>query len=256
MKIKNLKFIKKMSDKQKPNFVDIHNKEEEVIKETVVPRHKDFEMGNSELVDSNTETSWTTSKHNPNSPNYIPPSPAAGVSDFYDSEYDNPELQKPKMTGEKLKELMSFNQADFLPDHELQGLLPKSSAVKVTEMIINENKKEVGSRKNEGKLDYTLMDLESFKPMIEVLDFGAKKYARDNWKLGGSKFTLLQITSSLMRHLVAFLSGQDNDDESGLSHIGHMQCNLMFLGYWMQQHQKAKKNKKGSQFDDRFKSKS
>ena len=142
-----------------------------------------------------------------------------------------------------------------------------------------------GLRYNTGKRDYTLMDMSAFDSMIDVLEYGAHKYSvfednlgnkvkgsqvsastvttygwktissgRDNWKLGGSNMTLLKLLSSLMRHLVAFMSGQDNDDESKLPHIGHMMCNLMFIGYHWNNHKKNKKAKKGTNFDDRFKS--
>ena len=32
-----------------------------------------------------------------------------------------------------------------------------------------------------------------------------------------------------MRHLIAWSNGEDNDKESGLSHLGHAACNIMFL---------------------------
>jgi hypothetical protein len=100
-------------------------------------------------------------------------------------------------------------------------------------------------RFNEGKRQWALVDFRSLEPMVEVLEFGAKKYSPDNWKKG---LPVRSIIESLLRHTFAFLRGQDKDPESGLSHIGHMMCNLMFLSYVMM-------NKK-EKFDDRSKEKS
>lgn len=61
-----------------------------------------------------------------------------------------------------------------------------------------------------------------------VLTFGAKKYARGNWK----KMTeedRERIKDSLMRHIYAYLSGETYDPETLESHLYHAACNLMFL---------------------------
>ena len=100
--------------------------------------------------------------------------------------------------------------------------------------------KEKGERQNEGKLRWSLVPHSALEPMVEVLEFGAKKYDDNNWQKG---LPIREICESLQRHLYAFMEGEDNDPESGLSHIGHMQCNLMSLA-WM------KENK--PEFDDRY----
>jgi len=100
--------------------------------------------------------------------------------------------------------------------------------------------KKQAERYNQGKPQWHLVDFPSLEPMVRVLEYGAKKYAPDNWKKG---LPVKEICDSLLRHTFAFLDGQDNDEESGLPHIGHMQCNLLFLAYVM-------KNKSES-FDDR-----
>ena len=64
--------------------------------------------------------------------------------------------------------------------------------------------------------------------MVEVLEFGATKYGAFNWQRGLDK---REICESALRHMFAYLSGEKLDQESGLSHIGHMQCNLLFLAY-------------------------
>jgi hypothetical protein len=60
----------------------------------------------------------------------------------------------------------------------------------------------------------------------QVLTFGAKKYAAHNWRKGieGSR-----LFAALQRHLMAWNDGEDMDPETGLSHLLHASCCLMFL---------------------------
>lgn len=90
------------------------------------------------------------------------------------------------------------------------------------------NNKEVADRYNQDKIRWSLVDYEALKPMVEVLAFGAKKYSDDNWKKG---LKTKEVCESLMRHLTAYLSGQDNDSESDLPEVGHILCNAMFLSH-------------------------
>jgi len=88
-----------------------------------------------------------------------------------------------------------------------------------------------GLRFNQGKRKWSLVDYKSLEPMIEVLEFGAKKYSPDNWKKGLDKKEILE---SMMRHLAALMDGQSNDPETELSHMGHIMCNAMFYSYFEQ----------------------
>ncbi len=100
---------------------------------------------------------------------------------------------------------------------------------------------EKGLRYNNDKPRWSLVPQSSLIPMVRVLEFGAKKYDAHNWKKG---LSITEICESLKRHLDAFMEGEDNDPESGLSHIGHIQCNAMFLS-WMMEHRQD--------LDDRYK---
>lgn len=77
------------------------------------------------------------------------------------------------------------------------------------------------------------MDLLSSKWLFgvaQVLTFGKKKYAAHNWRLGIESSRLL---SALQRHLLAWNDGEDLDPETGLSHLYHASCCLMFLSELM-----------------------
>jgi hypothetical protein len=83
-------------------------------------------------------------------------------------------------------------------------------------------------RYNQGKLSWSMVDFDSLEGLVRVLEYGAKKYSKDNWKKG---MPVTQVSESLMRHLFAFLKGEDIDPESGCRHISHVMCNTMFLEY-------------------------
>ena len=83
-------------------------------------------------------------------------------------------------------------------------------------------------RFNTNKRKWSLVDFKSIEPMVEVLEFGAKKYTPDNWKKGFPKEELLE---SIQRHVAALIDGEENDSDSGLPHIAHIQCNCMFYNY-------------------------
>lgn len=84
---------------------------------------------------------------------------------------------------------------------------------------------------DEGKTDWSLMPFEVIEDINKVLEFGAKKY--DGWNFAkGSGMKYSRILNSLLRHTFAYIRGEDNDPESGLSHLAHMGCNVVFLLYY------------------------
>lgn len=81
------------------------------------------------------------------------------------------------------------------------------------------------------KHDQEKIPLELLSPVAlnmigEVMAFGAKKYAAHNWRKG---MAWSRLIGAALRHLFAYLGGEDKDPESGLSHIAHAGCCVMFL---------------------------
>lgn len=95
--------------------------------------------------------------------------------------------------------------------------------------------KAYGLRYNDGKLKWSYVDWKSLEPMVRVLMFGAQKYEPFNWQKGLNKTEILE---SMMRHLAALIDGEMNDPESGLPHMGHIQCNAMFYQYMVNKKEK------------------
>ncbi len=73
------------------------------------------------------------------------------------------------------------------------------------------------------------------------LCFGKEKYDEDNWREG---FEWRRLIGAARRHLTLFSAGEDRDPESGLPHLDHLMCTVMFLS----EHQK-----RGLGQDDRVK---
>jgi hypothetical protein len=62
--------------------------------------------------------------------------------------------------------------------------------------------------------------------VMKVLEFGAKKYAKDSWRTVPNAID--RYYSAAWRHLER-MGGLLKDDESGLPHEYHLLCNLLFL---------------------------
>jgi hypothetical protein len=88
-------------------------------------------------------------------------------------------------------------------------------------------------RYNNGKPDYSLIPLAAMKEAAHVLEYGATKYAVDNWM----KPTNWRVSyACLMRHMSAWQSGEDLDPESQRNHLGHAMCNILQLLYMLENH--------------------
>jgi hypothetical protein len=71
-----------------------------------------------------------------------------------------------------------------------------------------------------------LLDYYALEETSKVMVYGAKKYALHNWRKG-LKFS--RLYNAALRHIFAFIDGEDFDPESTLPHIAHAMCCLMFL---------------------------
>ena len=62
--------------------------------------------------------------------------------------------------------------------------------------------------------------------LARLFAFGTKKYAERNWEKG---MPWSKVIAPLQRHLWKWMAGEDNDDETGLSHMIHVAWNAMVL---------------------------
>ena len=79
------------------------------------------------------------------------------------------------------------------------------------------------------KAPIDLVPSEAIIAAAEVFAFGAKKYGKNNWRKDVNKFPSTRHYGSIMRHLLAWNSGEDIDPESGLPHTHHALTQMMIL---------------------------
>lgn len=101
--------------------------------------------------------------------------------------------------------------------------------------------KDQGKKFDADKTRMDLLSVPALRGISDVLTFGAKKYDEHNWR-GGMKWS--RLYGAAMRHLTAHMHGENNDPETGLSHLDHALCCLMFLSEY-------EKTNNGT--DDRYK---
>lgn len=153
----------------------------------------------------------------------------------------------------RLQKIMP-KQDDIQEQIELQTVVGKTRPISLTSVDVESfkrvqeqmtllSKKDTGTalKFDQDKLPLHLLSTEAMNQTAAVLKFGAIKYAEHNWRKG---FTWSRPLSAAMRHLTAFNDGEDKDPESGLSHLAHAACCIMFLLEFEKTHK---------ELDDRYK---
>ena len=77
---------------------------------------------------------------------------------------------------------------------------------------------ERGGKQSATPYGFNLIDGKAMFKLAEVLAYGAKRYARDNWRLISSEDHL----NHMLQHAFAYMAGDRQDD-----HLGHMLCRSM-----------------------------
>lgn len=98
-----------------------------------------------------------------------------------------------------------------------------------------------GKKNDAEKVPMDLLSHEALVEIAKVFGFGAKKYARHNYR-GGIAYS--RLVAAAYRHLGAFNSGEDVDPESGLPHVAHLGCCVVMLLDMLREH---------PELDDRYK---
>jgi hypothetical protein len=103
-----------------------------------------------------------------------------------------------------------------------------------------------GLKFDDGKVPWQLLPFDSLEEIAKVLRHGAKKYTvgsvsgANNWRKGIAYSRLLRAA---LGHLISWWTGEDLDPETGLSHLAHAGCCVMFLLHYV--------SAKRSELDDR-----
>lgn len=84
-----------------------------------------------------------------------------------------------------------------------------------------------GLKFDNGKERYDLLPPIALHEIAKVLTYGAQKYAPNNWRLVEDHES--RYFAAAQRHLWAWQRGEKTDPETGISHLAHAACSLMFL---------------------------
>jgi len=91
---------------------------------------------------------------------------------------------------------------------------------------------KLGTKLDSGKPQPRLLPIGPLRSIVDVLTFGAAKYSPDNWQ--HVPCARERYTDALLRHVFAWMDGEAHDEESGLHHLAHAGCCLLFL-LWFEQ---------------------
>jgi len=85
----------------------------------------------------------------------------------------------------------------------------------------------IGTKRDQDKIQLHLLPPLAELMIGEVLTFGAKKYSPNGWKYVENPND--RYMAAAMRHLNSARQGEELDAESGLPHLAHAACCLMFI---------------------------
>lgn len=81
-------------------------------------------------------------------------------------------------------------------------------------------------KKDSGKIPLQLLPFDALTEIARVLQFGAQKYAARGWENG---IEYDRCYGAALRHLFSWHQGEDNDPETGINHLAHAGCEVLFL---------------------------
>lgn len=92
------------------------------------------------------------------------------------------------------------------------------------------------AKRDEGKLQLSLVPTQIIRDVAEVRMYGNEKYGDpNNWK----NVAIGRYIDALYRHFLAFLDDPIGvDKESGIPHYKHMACNMAFICHMMKDTEK------------------
>ena len=90
-----------------------------------------------------------------------------------------------------------------------------------------DNKKTEGRKDDQGKLKWSLLPWGALEHVVRVMMHGENKYSRDNWMDVDN--ASVRYEDAAFRHLTKWSQGEVNDPDSGLNHLAHTVCCLLFL---------------------------
>ena len=85
----------------------------------------------------------------------------------------------------------------------------------------------VGRKDDFEKRRWDLLPWKQIGSVVDVLTYGAAKYDADNWRRVPD--ACRRYFAAMQRHLTARLEGEVLDPETGMPHLAHACCCLIFM---------------------------
>ena len=102
-------------------------------------------------------------------------------------------------------------------------------------------KKSKGKKFDQEKPRLDLLASKALLEMSKLMTKGADKYGSQNWRQG---LEWSRVFAAVQRHLLAWNDGETDDPETGINHLAHAGCGIMFLLEYSKTH---------GELDDRYK---
>jgi hypothetical protein len=122
-----------------------------------------------------------------------------------------------------------MNQIPFLPQDPLISTVYEDKRMQAAEYTGEVTGTGIKQVMAEPKTPIHLITPQFIEGVAAILQHGANKYAPNNWMAGMSWST---VFGGVMRHLWAWFRGEELDPESGLPHLCHAACGIMFLHWY------------------------
>lgn len=110
------------------------------------------------------------------------------------------------------------------PDRECHECRSESFCYRATAKLLAQQ--STFRKDDAGKDQWHLLPIEATRAAIKVLAHGAAKYGPDNYQKGTN---WSRYYDAAMRHMTAWLCGENFDPESGFSHLSHAATCLLIL---------------------------
>jgi len=111
--------------------------------------------------------------------------------------------------------------------------LPENLKVPIFQPVVKnattetETSDNVGIKNSAGKDRWDLVPWEELEQVVKVFTHSTKKYEPDNWKTVPNAEN--EYFAALQRHIASWRKGEQLDKESGINHLAHAICCLLFL---------------------------
>lgn len=116
------------------------------------------------------------------------------------------------------------------------GECPHCTAIRKDNEILQEPVRGDNKKHDKGKPMWDLLPWRQVAKIVDVMTFGANKYGSNTWQ--GIDDGKNRYFAALMRHLTAWKDGEKIDPESGIHHLAHAGCCLLFM-MWLDDKEKT-----------------